>query len=111
MKTRASSGTVWNAGLSPSWFEPRGRQPPRKTGHKARCGFANAFENLRFRRGPARARLAHHCSAIVGIREEHALFRGETLSQDADVRDCSRHCSDPGRVNEREHDISVKTAA
>src|SRR6266404_2087116 len=79
----------------------QGRPPPRRTGDRPRSGFANAFETFFLEEPGQKPRLAGHRRAIVWICEEHALLGGETLRQDSDVRNCSRRCSDPGRVNQR----------
>src|ERR1700674_3125825 len=67
----------------------------------SRCGIANAFETFALEEPRQEARLAGHCRAIVGICEEHALLRREPLRKNADVRNRSCNCRDPGGVYER----------
>src|SRR5882724_4372453 len=78
-----------------------GRRPPWTRTRKSQRNNANSSESFSSEKSRQEARLAGHGRAIVWIREEHALLSGKPLRQNSDMRNGSRRCCDPRRVNQR----------
>src|SRR5467141_3303774 len=78
-----------------------GRRPLSTKAKKSRRNNANSFEGRSSEESGQETRLAGHRRAIVRICEKHALFGGQALCQDSDVRNGPRKRGDPRRVNKR----------
>jgi len=86
MKTRREFRNRLERRAVAVWFELAGQAAAAKNRTQDRaCEFANASKSFASEQARQEARLAHHGRAVVGISEEHALLRGEALSQDSHV--------------------------
>src|SRR5213080_2225373 len=97
----ASSGTLVNAGVAPSVSARALQTAAENSSMNATQWLRPAFMSRSSEQPRQETRLAGHCRAIVRIGGEHALFRGEPLRQDSNVRERSCCRGDPGRVNQR----------